>query len=342
MPEFPDADERLTAAHRPFTLFDSLFFLIAVLASGFSGWTTYLGFSYDLPQVLATIMAVIIGVGLFMINLRLRENRIFGDSIVPTLAAFFVFFVFSFISNTNAIYTYFLERDIIGETQTAAWHNFDVGTQQILAEIDKNQISIEAARLKQALDVARANLRRQITDPANPGMGDKSKAHLEELETILGVQLTRLQPPRSSAPMADHEAFAKALDELILQTFATQFQTTRSDAQEILSFRDKIKKLRALYEEKIYQKEFSSDTTDLMRSDLDSLAVQARNLLGFQGDVPVINVSADDIGSFQYTWNNFWNGTKLPAILLSVLLSAMLDILTPVISLLLYKPETDF
>jgi hypothetical protein len=287
-------------------------------------------------------MAVIIGVGLFMINLRLRENRIFGDSIVPTLAAFFVFFVFSFISNTNAIYTYFLERDIIGETQTAAWHNFDVGTQQILAEIDKNQISIEAARLKQALDVARANLRRQITDPANPGMGDKSKAHLEELETILGVQLTRLQPPRSSAPMADHEAFAKALDELILQTFATQFQTTRSDAQEILSFRDKIKKLRALYEEKIYQKEFSSDTTDLMRSDLDSLAVQARNLLGFQGDVPVINVTADDIGSFQYTWNNFWNGTKLPAILLSVLLSAMLDILTPVISLLLYKPETDF
>ena len=340
MTEFPDADPYLDGERRTFSLFDALFAMIAVLASTFSGYTTYKGFAFDLPNALAIIIAVIIGSGLLMINFRLRSSRIAGDSIVPALFAFLIFFVFSFLSNTNAIYTFFLERDIVGETQTKAWHDFDVGTQAILAALDKNQTTIEVSRLKQGLDVARANLRRQITDPANPGLGEKSRLHLEEIETLLGVQLTRLQPPAPSAPLSRHQAYAESLDELILQAFATQFETTRSSAQDILSFRDKIEKLRALYEDTIYQKEFSRDTTDSMRADLESIAVEARSLIGFQGDVPIIDTSADDIGSFQYTWTNFANGIKLPAIILSILLSIMLDILAPVLSVLLYRPAT--
>jgi len=340
MTEFPDADPYLESQSRNFSLFDALFAMIAVLASTFSGYTTYKGFAYDLPNALAVIIAIIIGAGLLMINFRLRSNRIAGESIVPALSAFLIFFSFSFLSNTNAIYTFFLERDIVGETQTQAWRDFDVGTQKVLAALDNNQTIIEISRLKQALDVARANLRRQITDPANPGLGDKSRMHLDEIETLLGVQLTRLQPPSPSAPLSEHQAYAQSLDELILQAFATQVETPRSSTQDILTFRDKIEKLRSLYEDTIYGKQFSRNTTDSMRADLDSIAVEARRLLNFQGDIPTIDTSADDIGSFQYTWTNFVNGIKLPAIILSILLSIMLDALTPVLSVLLYRPTT--
>lgn len=320
--------------------FDIIFAIIAFLASTFSGYTTFLGFSYDLPIFASTIIALIIGLGLFIINFKLREHRIKGESIINLLIAFFFFFLFSFISNTNAFYTYFLKNDIIGDTQVQAWRDFDKGTSDILNAINNNALSLEAARLKQHLDIARQNLREQITDKSDPGLGTKAKQHLEEIETILGVHLTRLKPPSGPGPFSRYQEYSDRLDDLIMTQFTSKYKTT--ETQLLSDLKDKILKLKTLYEEAVNNKQYSSDTTDLMRRDLDSLQVEAKNIIGFKGSVPVINTTADDIGSFQYTWTNFYNNIKPSAIILSILLSIMLDTLTPILSLLLYKQELEF
>jgi hypothetical protein len=342
MPEFPTDTFGPGDEPRPVTVFDLAFTVIAVLASSFSGYTTYLGFSYDLPTLLSVVMAVIIGLGLLVINFKIRDARLSGDDLGPPLLAFSLFLVFSFISNTNAIYTYFLENDIVGETQEEAWRNFDRGTATVLAAIAEHPISIEGAQVKQDLDVARRNLRNQVTDRGNPGLGPQAREHLQEIETILGAPLTRLQPPPPSAPIAEHERYADRLDELILEVFATQNANLRSAQYAVDSLRARIEKLRALYQDLITRKQYSREITDGMKNDFDTLVVQARQLIGFDAELPTINTTADDIGSFQYTWQNFYDGTNLPAIILSILLSIMLDVLTPILSLLLYKPEVEF
>jgi hypothetical protein len=340
MVEFPTDQIVRSEEPRELDVFDILFAAVALLASTFSGYTTYLGFSYDFPWVAALIMAVVIGLGLLAINFKLRENRLKGQTVLPTLLAFLLFFVFSFISNTNAIYTFFLQRDIVGETQVEAWRNFDAGTARILAALDRNQAAVASEKRKAELNVARENLQRQITDPARPGLGPLAQAHFAEIENILGTEITRLSPPAISAPMSEHEAFAKQLDTLILEIYAKQNESNK--ARAIAELREKIEKQRKLYESTVIQKNFKSDITNLMHSDLESLNVSAQELVGYDEGVPSINVTADDIGSFQYTWRNFYDGTKLPAIILSIMLSIMLDILAPVLALLLYHRTTEF
>jgi hypothetical protein len=342
MPEFIEADDMNPRPTRPMTIFDIVFAIIAVLASGFSGYTTFIGFAYDLPFPLALVISIIVGLGLLIINFRIKDARIRGDNVGATLVAFLLFFVVSFISNTNAIYTYFLQNDIVGEAQTKAWHIFDKGTQSLLSALGQSDFSVEANRVKQDLDLAKRNLRNQILDPGNPGMGPKARQHLQEVETILGVNLTRLQPPSPNSSSSSFEKYADRLEDQIDNAFATQFRTTRSQAFEIDGFRDKLMKLRALYNNTITEKQFNSDTTDLMKSDLASLYVEADKLIGYHGERLEIDNSVDDIGSFQYTWNNFFNLTNVPAIILSIIISIVLDILTPTLSLLLYKPEMEF
>jgi len=340
MVEFPTDHIDRHDESRELDAFDILFAVVAFLASAFSGYTTYLGFSYDFPLLPALIMAIIIGLGLLAINFKLRQNRLDGVSVAPALIAFALFFVFSFISNTNAIYTFFLKRDIVGETQVQALRDFDAGTTKILGALDRNEASVASAEIKSKLDIARANLKRQITDPARPGLGPLAQTHLAEVETILGTELTRLNPPNTSAPMSEHERYAEQLDSLILDIYAKQTEGNKSAA--IADLREKIEKQRGFYESLVMKKEFQRHITNLMRSDLESLNVAAQELVGYDEGVPSINVTADDIGSFQYTWRNFYDGIKLPAIILSILLSIMLDILTPVLALLLYHRKTEF
>ncbi|KOR28782.1 hypothetical protein TI05_16265, partial [Achromatium sp. WMS3] len=271
MLNFPDNNSDLTPEKPSLTLFDAIFSLITILASTFSGYTTYLGFSYDFPIIPSLIMAIIIGCGLLLVNFRIREDRIKGNSIVSAFIAFSIFFVFSFISNTNAIYTYFLSRDIVGETQVAAWHTFDIGTTKLLGALNQHNASSKATQTKKALDLERTNLQRQITDPENPGMGRKARAHLQQIETILDVQLTELQAPGFSEPLAKHQEYADTLDKLILKTYNDKFKKDGGHSGNILRLIDKIKKLRRYYEDKVYTKKYFSDTTDLMYSDLKSL-----------------------------------------------------------------------
>ena len=73
------------------------------------------------------------------------------------------------------------------------------------------------------------------------------------------------------------------------------------------------------------EKEYSADTTDLMTRDLDGYAVRARELLPAPVELRTINNSADEIGSFQYTWRNFIDRINPTAIFLAVLISALLD-----------------
>tara|TARA_B100000676_G_C17349697_1_gene470260 strand:- start:35 stop:283 length:249 start_codon:yes stop_codon:yes gene_type:complete len=67
MLQFPQEDYNTTlrAARIPLG-FDVGFYVIVVLAAGFSGYTTYLGFQYDLPEGMALVIAAIIGLGLLL------------------------------------------------------------------------------------------------------------------------------------------------------------------------------------------------------------------------------------------------------------------------------------
>ena len=184
------------------TTFDVIYSVIAVITALFSAYTTFLGFSYDLPYLLSVPIAVIVGLGLLAMNFLIRDARKEGASVLKPLIVLLVIFVFSFISNTNAIYTRFLQDTIVADTQENAWLVFDSETSVLLDAIDRHELSTEAMRLQRDLDIARRNLKEQITDERNPGMGELAQRHLREINLMLGTQLTPLRAPAPGAAMA--------------------------------------------------------------------------------------------------------------------------------------------
>ena len=321
------------------TYFDVVFTIVVFLTCLFSTWTTYLGFSFDIPKVLAAFLSIVIGLCLVAINFKLREARRKAQGLARPLLALAFVFVFSFISNTNAIYSYFIARDIVGATQEEAWRVFDSETSKILGAIAAAPDVASLEDRQNRLVVARQNLRTQIVDSRNPGFGELAQAHYAEIMQLLGTNLTPLRAPDSTAPMEELAAYAARLDSFIEEQAKTQFGSDA--AAPLVDFRSNIMRVRTFYEGKIRAKEYSADTTDLMTRDLDGYAVRARALLpGGDGlELQSINNSADEIGAFQYTWRNFINWINPVAIVLSVLLGALLDLLVPLLTILLYRPD---
>lgn len=328
--EFPDRDAPKGS------YFDVIFTIIAVLASGFSGYTTYLGFSYDLPDLLCIPIALIIFFGLVALNFKIREARLTEAGLGRALLVFLLIFVFSFISNTNAIYTFFLQKDIVGQTQEEAWRVYDRETTKVLGALYDHRVFEDAAQRMDAIEIERKNLRTQITDPRNPGLGPKAREHLAEIEKQLGFPLTRLRPPAPDASMAAHEAYAARLDTLIGEQSAETFQ--RGRLRDLFEFRDAIQESRAGYERLVRDKDYKKSHTDQMRRDLENINVRANRLLSSDIQLDVINNAADETGSFNYTWNNFMHLVSPAAMVISILLGALLDILAPAMSIALYRP----
>lgn len=323
------------------TYFDVVFTLAAWLTGLFSGWTTYLGFSVDLPKVLAAFFAILIGLCLVAINFRLREARRKALGLAGPLVMLAVVFVISFISNTNAIYSYFVARDIVSDTQEEAWRVFDSETSKILGAIGEVPAYTALEDRKSRLVTLRENLKTQIVDSRNPGFGEIAQAHYREVEKILGTSLTSLRAPDPTAPPEQLKAYADRLDAFIVEQAEIQFHNDPAAALD--DFRANIVKVRAFYESKMRGKEYSSDTTDLMARDLNGYAVKAIALMpAAKLQLKEINNTADEIGAFQYTWRNFLNWINPVAIVLSCILATLLDLLVPLLTLLLYRPDEGY
>jgi hypothetical protein len=330
-----DEDER----PRRGSLFDVVLVVIIVLTASFSAYTTYVGFSFDIPRMLAAFLSIVIGLALLAINLVIRNSRRRGLPLAGPFIAFLIVFIVSFVSNTNAIYTFFIQRDIVGQTQEAAWRVFDAETNRVLAAIARiPAVSAFAAR-ETRLQVARQNLSRQIQDDRNPGFGELARQHFRDVQEILGVQLTPLRAPDTTAPMPQQSKYASDLDAFIEEQARLQF--ANDPAAPLLAFRKRIGELRSFYEKKMISKEYDRDTTDLMARDLNGIASNAADLLPEQLNIGQIDNAADEVGSFRYTWRNFVHLISPTAIILSMVLGALLDLLAPLLSVLLYGYEED-
>ena len=330
-----DGDTRRRGTAKDFFLV-----LLMVLTAGFSAFTTYYGFSFDFPFVIPAICCVIVGLGLMVFNWEIRERRIAGRSLTkPFLFFFLPIFFLSFASNTNAIYTFQIQSDIVGDTQEAAWEVFDRETGRVISRISQEETFQELADLQTTLQVARQNLSRQIQDEGNRGFGTLAQAHFGQVQEILGIQLTPLAAPSIEAPMPQQVEYAQRLDAFIEEQAATEF--ANHPAAPLYRFRTQIDELRATYEAGVAARDYDRNTTDMMARDLNSVAFQANQMWP---DIVLdeIDTGSDEVGKFSYTWRNFSNFINIPAILFAIVLGAVLDLIAPLSSIVFYRYEESY
>ncbi|MFK8016655.1 MAG: hypothetical protein AB8G17_14575, partial [Gammaproteobacteria bacterium] len=79
----------------------------------------------------------------------------------------------------------------------------------------------------------------------------------------------------------------------------------------------------------------------LMKRDLASIDASIIGLLPLDPALAEIDNASDATGSFQYTWRNILHWISPAAIVLAILLGALLDLLAPLMSVLLYRFDED-
>ena len=246
--------------------------------------------------------------------------------------------IISFLANTNAIYSYQVRRDIVGQTQEEAWRVFDSETSKMLRAIGEVPAVAALEDRRRDLDVARQNLKTQIVDQRNPGFGELSQGALRRGH----------EDPRRRSDAVTRAAVHGSRRASWQRTRTGWMPSSQSkpkrNSRTILPRRSSrcgtdIEKVKAFYEGKMRLKEYSADTTDLMTRDLDGYAVPPASCCPAVPELRTINNTADEIGSIQYTWRNFINWISPTAIVIAVLVSFLLDGVVPLFTLLVVRPD---
>ena len=333
--EFPDRETPRG------TFFDVIFAVIVLLASGFSAFTTYLGFSQDLPLYMSIPIAAIIGLGLLAVNFKIRSARINPDRLIGPFLVFLIVFAFSFISNTNAFYSRLIQDDIVRETQDDAWLLFERESAKAFKLIDEHPQYQRELKLIAEVENEITKLKEQITDPRNPGLGERAQEHLRRIETLLGTTPTPLVAPPPNAPMRKHEQYADSLEGHIRKLI--EEREKKGVVNAFLGLHNQMRGRRSVHEKNIADRDYNRAHTDAMRRDLKWIENETNRWLSPNPPLQLeeVNDKADEIGKFKYTWRNFVELVSPVAIVLSVVLGALLDILAPALSVAFYRPQFD-
>ena len=335
MDEYPD-DPRAKGSY-----FDVIFAVIVLLTAGFSTVTTYIGFSKDLPEYMAMAIAAIIGFGLLGVNFKLRQGRLNDDPIWGVLVVFMMIVVFSFISNTNAFYSFLIRDDIVRETQQEAWSVFDKESSRALQEIEQRPGYQAELRRIAEIENEITKLRDQITDPRNPGLGERARAHVEKIEELLETRLTERVAPDAERPMQEHEEYARAIEAHIRELI--EERRSRGVVDLLQGTHAEIQRLRQRHEQRMATRDYQRKHTDEMYRDLKGIENTINRTLNLTPPLVLkeINDEADEVGKFKYTWRNIIAWINPVAIVLGALLGALLDVLAPTMSFALYRPRHD-
>ena len=210
---------------RPGTFLDVLFSLAVWLTCLVSGWATYIGFSVDLPKLVALVLAVAIALFLTGSEFRAAQTQARGNEPLG-----------------NA-------RDVVDRRhhQLPGEHQRDL----LLSDSPRHRRpnagrSLARLRLGDEQGLARdrrgARRRRARGSPAQPrrrtpelaehrssiretrASARSRKATTREVTKILGVDLTPLRAPEPTAPTEELAAYASRLDAFIEEQAATQFK----------------------------------------------------------------------------------------------------------------------
>ena len=176
------------------TLIISTYALILILGVSISGYLSYEGLlrtagEITLPLVIL-LMAIIFVMDATISYFRTTERSYRLPLFIWAVAAFF-----SIASNFNFLYSNFMREDVTKDTvteQLAIFRDDLVDTKSNLAELDLVKRSDE---VESDLLVELRSLKDQINDPLRPGCGQECRAHMAEIERILGREITNLAVP---------------------------------------------------------------------------------------------------------------------------------------------------
>lgn len=163
--------------------------ILALLLISVSFYQTWLGLQQIFGSASMLIALVLSLLLLFLIWL-IRSAKIEGRSTAKLVGIYIFIASFCFIANFNALYTRFMRTDIYTTELRSINEKFNNLQTEVETKIDYTINKKDAP----AILTNKKKLMAQIIDEGNPGIGDRAKDLIRDLEKQTGQTITILQP----------------------------------------------------------------------------------------------------------------------------------------------------
>ena len=315
------------------------YFIVTVLAS-ISTVLTYHGLLSGFGRNISLAFAIVIGVWLVLAHQEIHRARVNDRSVLPGLGLLASAAIVSFASNFNTIYTNWMQQDLAAATVVESHELFRQNLTNARTALENNEQMERARQEKANFDRELAQLRNQILDPNNPGVGEKAQEHIDNIHDLLGRALTDLERPPSDATESELTNWYETFKQAAEMDFAHKASTTA--AAEIRKLIDLIDQNLSQFEDAPRDAD-RNDLTLLQEYSTRSQEIERRtNALlppGERVTSHAIDFMGGRLGELTYTLRNgFVERPNPSATMVSSVVSLLVDTGPLILALVMFRP----
>jgi len=319
-----------------------VFSVAAILFASISGWQTYLGYKSLLGIVAALGFALVTSLLMFFLNMALRKNRVQGQDTAGIIILLSVIIFVSFLGNFNAIYSRFSEKDLSQKAVDNAWENFNNNMELALKELGSDAEVSKVQARDDAIRREMKNLDTQITDERAPGFGDKASKHWNKIVQLLKpASITLPRQPNRGATLDEFIEYSNQLQTLI------ETQMSAAHSGEFSQHQELYRRIDRLHNN--IQQEKNNEITNQSKL-VDRMSGESKDIYNALKALGITNISfkdietnTDDLYEISKSFRSAFIEMPNPfATLIVLLLSLLIDLLVPLVTLVYYKPGDDY
>ncbi len=304
------------------------FILIISLATvSISFIQTAIGYKPLFGGVITWVVSLVISLLMLRTNLQLRTFLQQNRNVVGLLLFYLVIALVSFIGNFNAFYSRFMRAELydreLREYKAEIPAIANQATTALNNLTDFNETERQVNQLKRALHA-------QIINPGNPGIGEKAREIITDIEKLVGTQLTILD----GSPQTLADGMVAQVDNILAEMNTSM---NKDVTPVILEINTSSEAVMATINEALNPSRIKKDGRDALES---ALTVYNNICLTTQRTIPGFECTPKsprnlEVGQLNHTFQSAFGEMQNPsATWISVFASLLIDFLVPVFILL--------
>lgn len=172
--------------------------VLAILLISVSFYQTWLG----LDQIFGPasfVIALVLSMLLLFLCWMIRNAKLERRSTTSLVGIYMFIASFCFIANFNALYTRFMKTDIYTTELRDINERFNTLETDVESKLSYGSGGVNKETKKLVVTKTK-QLKEQIVDPANPGIGTRAQSLIKDIEKLLGQKVDILKPMRNDYP----------------------------------------------------------------------------------------------------------------------------------------------
>jgi hypothetical protein len=309
--------------------------LLAVICVSISFVQTAVGYEELAGSVFTWLFSLVISLFILLLNYRFREALRLEYPVAGILLFFVVVVGFSFAGNFNAFYSQFMRKELY-EDELNAFKSKLTGIQEKAVTALNNSHDAEA--LKAKVLQARDKLVLQITDKGNPGIGDRAREIIRELEGYLGRPLTILV---GSSNEEQAQLMAQQIDRILAQEIPKRSDKANQLVRVVNSLADSAKtKTDYVLSSPYLLEKYGKETLNELAAAHNDIG---QKTLGYLGEDKFsfneIQSRNAQVGKISASFQSAMRGDNNQATFIAAVASLAVDLLVPLYILLTAKRD---